>query len=170
MDVFETITSRRSIRRYSDSAVEEDKLIRVLDAARLAPSANNRQEWKFVVVTDQQIRKKLAEAARNQKFVAEAPVVVACCATESDKIMTCGHPAFLIDVAIAIDHMTLAAWAMGLGTCWIGAFYEDRVKEILRIPDRIRVVELLTIGYPAEQPPARPRKQLNEIVCYDFWK
>lgn len=170
MDVFEAIRTRRSIRSYRDAEVEEEKLNKVLDAGRLAPSANNGQEWRFVVVRNGETRHKLGEAACSQKFVAEAPVVIACCSVESEKVLTCGHPAYAIDVAIAIDHMTLAATSLGLGTCWIGAFYEDRVREILGIPDSIRVVELLTLGYPKEKPLPRVRKRLGEIVSYEWWK
>ena len=83
--------------------------------------------------------------------------------------MTCGHPAYAIDLAIAIDHMTLTATELGLGTCWIGAFYEDRVREILNIPPSIRVVELLALGYPKFQPSQRSRKSFEEIVCYEIW-
>ncbi len=169
MDVFEAIQSRRSIRRYLNQPVEEEKLTQVLEAGRRAPSANNRQEWRFVVVQDSDTREKLAEAACGQRFVAEAPVVIACCSDESKHVLTCGHPAYAIDVAIAIDHMTLAAVALGLGTCWIGAFYEDHVREILNIPDSVRVVELLTLGYPAEKPLPRPRKRLDDIVYRERW-
>jgi len=170
MDIFEAIEKRRSIRSYLDKPVEEEKLNRILDAGRLAPSANNRQEWRFIVVRDRTTRKRLMEAAGGQRFVGEAPVVIACCSVESDKMLTCGHPAYAIDVAIAIDHMTLAAAALGLGTCWIGAFYEDRVRDILNIPEGVRVVELLPLGYPAEEPGMRSRKKLNEIVFYEEWE
>ena len=169
MDVFEAIEKRRSIRSYLDKPVEEDKLNRILDAGRMAPSANNRQEWRFIVVRDSTTRKRLMEAAGGQRFVGEAPVVIACCSVESDKMLTCGHPAYAIDVAIAIDHMTLAAVALGLGTCWVGAFYEDRVRDILNIPEWVRVVELLPLGYPDEKPGLRLRKRLNEIVFYEEW-
>lgn len=169
MDVFEAIQTRRSIRSYLNQPVEEEKLTQVLEAGRLAPSANNRQEWRFVVVQDGDKREKLAEAACGQRFVAEAPAVIACCSVESKHVLTCGHPAYAIDVAIAIDHMTLAATALGLGTCWIGAFYEDRVREILNIPDSVRVVELLTLGYPGEKPTPRNRKRLDEIVYREQW-
>lgn len=169
MDVFEAIRARRSIRKYRRQPVEEEKLNRILEAGRLAPSANNRQEWRFVVVQDGDTRQKLSEAACGQTFVADAPVVLACCSVESDRMMTCGHPAYAVDVAISIDHMTLAATALGLGTCWIGAFYEDRVRDILNIPASVRVVELLTLGYPAEQPPSRPRKRLTEVVFRERW-
>lgn len=170
MDVFEAIRSRRSIRSYLDKPVEEEKLTKVLDAGRLAPSANNRQEWRFVVVRNPGTRKRLSKAACNQGFVAEAAVVIACCSIESDKILTCGQPTYTIDLAIAIDHMTLAARALGLGTCWIGAFHEDEVRKILNIPESVRIVELLTLGYPGENPGPRPRKHLDEIVVYEEWK
>jgi len=170
MNVSECIKARRSVRNYLDREVEKEKLNRVLDAARLAPSANNRQHWKFVVVTDPGLRKQLAQAAKNQKFVAEAPVVIAACATETDHIMTCGHPSHLVDLAIAIDHMTLAARELGLGTCWIGAFHQNEVRKILGIPEELEVVELLPLGYPAEWPPAKPRKKLDEIVSYNGWE
>jgi len=170
MDVFEAIRVRRSIRSYANQPVEKEKLMQVLESGRLAPSANNRQEWRFVVVQDPQKRKMLSEAACGQEFVAEAPVVLACCAVESDRIMACGHPAYAVDLAIAIDHMTLAAVGLGLGTCWIGAFHEEQVQKILGIPSTVRVVELLTLGYPAEQPKPRPRKKLDEIVFFENWK
>jgi nitroreductase len=170
MDVFEAIGQRRSVRSYEDRDVEEEKLQQVLEAGRLAPSASNRQEWKFVVVRDEELRQRLVEAANGQGMVGEAPVVIAACAVQHDHIMACGHPCFLVDVAIAIDHMTLAARALGLGTCWIGAFNQEKVRAVLGIPDSVEVVELLPLGYPKEWPGARPRKPLDEIVCYDTWQ
>jgi len=130
MDLMQAIRARRSIRAFLDRPVEEEKLLAVLEAGRLAPSARNMQDWRFIVVKDAATRQKLAKAARDQQFVGQAPVVIAACGT-SDLVMTCGQPAYAIDVAIALDHMTLAAASLGLGTCWIGAFYEDQVKEIL---------------------------------------
>ena len=158
MDVSKAIQSRRSIRAYDSREVEEDKLARVLDSGRLSPSASNRQERRFVVIRDAKTRKLLSEAARNQKFVAEAPVVIAACSVESEYIMACGQFAYSIDTAIAVDHMTLAAVEEGLGTCWIGAFDEKKVKEILDIPEDVRVVALLPLGYPSTLPRPTPRK------------
>lgn len=169
MDVIEAIRKRRSIRRYQQRPVEEEKLNRILEAGRLAPSAKNLQDWKFIVVRDPERRRRLAEAAKNQQFIAEAPVVIAACGTETRYVMTCGQHTYTIDVSIAVDHMTLEATELGLGTCWIGAFYEDRVKEILGVPENIRVVALLPLGYPAEDPAPRPRKPMEEIVCYERW-
>jgi len=169
MEVTEAIRSRRSIRNYLDKPVEEDKLLRVLEAARLAPSASNLQEWRFVVVRDEMTRRKLMDAAKGQRFVGQAPVVIACCAETDEHVMTCGQMCYPINVAIAIDHMTLAAVEEGLGTCWVGAFYADQVKEILGIPEHVPVVELLALGYPAVVPQPTRRLALDEIVKYERW-
>jgi nitroreductase len=169
MDFFETVQARRSVRSFKPDPVDEETLNRILDAARLAPSANNRQEWRFIVVRDPLIRQMLSIAAEGQAFVAEAPVVIAACAVESKHIMHCGHPAFAIDLAIAIEHLALAAASLGLGTCWIGAFNQERVREILGVPGSAAVVELMALGHPAAVPGARPRKSLEEIVAYEKW-
>lgn len=170
MDVMDAIRKRRSVRGYLDREVEHEKLKAVLEAGRLAPSAHNGQEWKFVVVKDKSLREKLSKAARGQKFVAEAPVVIAACAVETDKVMSCGQTAYPIDLAIAVDHMTLKAVEEGLGTCWVGAFYEEQVKPVLGIPEDVRVVVLLPLGYSSVEPGGSNRKPLEEIVCYDGWK
>jgi nitroreductase len=169
MTVYETIENRRSIRAYKNRPVEQEKLDRILEAARKAPSASNRQEWRFVVVRDEALRHRLMAAASNQGFVGEAPVVIACCAETDGHVMRCGQQCYPIDVAIAIDHLTLAATEEGLGTCWIGAFSEREVKDILGIPASVRVVQLLTLGYSDAKPGPRQRKPLKEIVCYDRW-
>lgn len=171
MNIYETIAARQSVRAFEDKDIPEDVLLRLLGAARLAPSACNKQEWRFVVVRDAGRRKELGQAARGQAFVGEAPVVLVCCAETDGHVMSCGQQCYPIDVAIAMDHITLAAAAEGLGTCWIGAFDEARVKEILSIPSEIRVVELLPIGYPADPSPAeKQRLPLNEIVKYERWQ
>jgi nitroreductase len=169
MDVMKAIQSRRSIRAYDTRGVEEEKLIRILESARLSPSAGNRQERRFVIIKDAKTRKLLSEAAKNQSFVAEAPVVIAACSVESEYVMSCGQLAYPIDTAIAVDHITLQAVEEGLGTCWIGAFDEKKVKEILNIPDNVRVVALLPLGYPADIPGHKARKSLAEIVMWEKW-
>lgn len=169
MALMEQIRKRYSVRSYQRRPVEKEKLNAVLEAARLAPSACNVQEWRFVVVQDAETRNKLVPAANNQAFVGEAPVIIVCCATNTDHVMRCGQTAYPIDVAIAIEHMALQAVEEGLGTCWIGSFYEDKVKAILEIPDDIRVVELLTLGYPADKPKPKTRDPIEKIVCYDKW-
>jgi nitroreductase len=170
MDVMNAIKTRKSVRAYLDRPVEEEKLNVVLEAARLAPSASNRQEWRFVIVRDAEIRKKLAAVAGGQAFVGEAPVLIVACAETDGHVMRCGQPCYPIDVAIALDHMSLAAVGLGLGSCWIGLFDEKKVKDILHIPDQIRVVELMPLGYPSD--PAvvsKKRLALDRIVRYEHW-
>lgn len=166
MDTLTAIKERRSIRKYLDRPIEEDKLVQVLEAARLAPSARNAQLWKFVVVRDKAQREKLAKATKYQ-FIAEAPVIIAGVALDPERLMQCEVPAYAVDLAIAMTNITLAACALGLGTCWIGGFDQQVAREALGIPERYKVVELMPLGYPAENPEARSRKSLDEIVCYD---
>ena len=170
MNVIDAIRTRKSVRKYSDKPIENEKLTAVLEAGRLAPSASNRQEWRFIIVRDLATRKKLVDAASRQRFVGEAPAVIVACAETDGHIMRGGLPCFPIDVAIALDHITLAAVEVGLGTCWIGAFDEREVKEILGIPKEIRVVALMPIGYPSDLSAVEKRRlPFNEIVKYEHW-
>jgi nitroreductase len=170
MNVYEAIKLRRSIRAYQERKIEEEELNKVLEAARLAPSASNRQEWKFIVVKDKDLKEKLAIAADEQTFIGEAPIVIVACATESESIMLCGQPRYTVDVSIAMSFIILQARELGLGTCWIGAFNESSVKEILGIPEYIRVVTITPLGYPDEDPPASFRKKMEHIVCFNKYK
>jgi len=167
MNVSEAIKNRYSVRKYKPDPIPEEKLNKILEAARLAPSAHNAQDWKFIVVRDKTKRKQLAIAANSQDFVGEAPVVIVAVATNPDRIMSCGVPTYAVDLAIAIDHMTLQAVEEGLGTCWIGAFSQEKVKEILQIPQQYKVVVLLPLGFPADTPGPKIRKDISEIVSYD---
>lgn len=169
MDVVEAIRARYSCRSYQDRGIHEDTLRRLFDVARMAPSARNIQEWRFVVVRDPETRAKLATASCNQEFVGKAPVVLACCADGDNRKMTCGQFAYPIDLAIIIDHLTLLATAEGLATCWIGAFHADQVREILGIPERVEIVELLTLGYPADAAPEKSRMDIDQITRYEHW-
>jgi nitroreductase len=170
MDVFEAIAARRSVRAYLDRPVGEDILEKVLDAARLAPSARNAQEWRFVVVTDRDVRQRIAAEAARQPFIGTAGVLLACCALTDGRTMRCGQAAYPIDVAIAMDHLSLAAAALGLGTCWIGSFDEELVRRILGIQPGVRVVQLMPLGYPADPAPVpRTRLGLQEIVHRERW-
>lgn len=170
MTVTDAIRTRKSVRSYVDRAVEPEKLDHVLEAARLAPSARNLQEWRIVVVSDAEKRRGLSEAAYGQAFVGQAPLVLICCAETDHHRMRCGLECYPIDVAIAIDHMTLAAVEQGLGTCWIGRFDPDAVRRVCGIPADIEIVQLLPLGYPADPSPvSKPRKSLQEIVRYEQW-
>jgi nitroreductase len=170
MDVFTAISQRSSVRAYKATDVEEDKLKKILEAVRLSPSASNRQEWKFIVVRNEETKKKLAKAAFGQSFIGEAPVVIVACGTESKAIMACGQPAYTVDVSIACAFMILQAYEMGLGTCWIGAFKEDETKKILNIPEHVRVVAMTPLGYPDQPPSQKFRKSLNQIVSFEKYE
>lgn len=170
MNVFDAIKKRSSIRSFMNKPIEPEKLRLVLEAGRLAPSARNLQEWRFIIVKNSETRKKLAFAANGQMFVMEAPVVIVACAVTDERIMSCGQLCYPIDIAIALDHISLAAVELNLGTCWIGAFDEKKVKEILAIPDEVRVVGLMPIGYPAYVvSKEKNRLSFEKIVKYEHW-
>jgi nitroreductase len=170
VDLYEAIKSRYSVRSYLNKPVEQEKLDRILDAARLAPSGSNRQPWKFVVVRDAETRKKLVPTCSNQEFVGQAPVVIAGVGLMPDRIMSCGVPGDPVDVAIALEHVALAATSEGLGTCWIGSFHQDQIRGLLGIPANAKVIEVMTLGYPADHPQPKTRKPMKELVCYDQWQ
>ena len=167
MDVIQAIKTRHSVRSFSDRLLEEDKLLQVLEAGRLAPSARNLQDWRFILVRDPKKIKLLAEAADGQPSVAQAPAVIVVCGTDRH-LMACGQSTDTINCSIALSFMMLEAHELGLGTCWLGRFYADKVKKALDIPDYVSVVAIAPIGYPAdEQPEAKPRKSYGQVVSYD---
>jgi len=163
------IETRHSIRSYKDQEIEEDKLNYVLQAFRKAPSAKNLQPWKLVVIKNKKILTDIAIACNNQTFMEEAPVIIAACAKEEEAYGSMGGymSSYPIDIAIALEHLILAATEKGLGTCWIGAFKEQLVKDILGVPENVRVVALTPLGYPAREASIRGRKPLTEIISYD---
>ena len=167
MNVLDAIKNRRSIRRYDSRPIEDEKLNKVLESARLAPSAANNQAWKFIIVKDESTRSKLAEAAGRQMFVQQAPVVIVACGLEPEKVMLCGQHRYTVDLSIAVSFIMLEAWEQGLGTCWLGHFDEKEVKKILGIPEKARVVAVTPLGYPAEAPQPKPRKSINDIICFE---
>ncbi len=169
MDFLELVKTRYACRFYQPRTVEQSKLLRVLEAVRLAPSGSNRQPWKFIVVQDQEVKRRLVRACANQRFIATAPVVIAGCGLMPDRIMSCGIPGDPVDVAIAMEHLALAATAEGLATCWIGAFSQDEVREVLGVPPTARVIDLMTLGYPADGPHPKTRKPLSEIITLNYW-
>ena len=166
MDFYEVVKTRRSVRAYGTEPVEDDKLKRILEAARLAPTAANRQPLHFYVIRDPQTRQKLLEAYSQQWF-ADAPVIICACARPSEGWVRMDGKCYAdVDATIAMDHLILAATAEGLGTCWIGAFNPPRLREVLSIPEELEPVAMTPLGYPAVQPTAKPRKPLDEICEY----
>ncbi len=169
MSVLRIIKERRSVRRYKPDPIPPEALLRVLEAARFSPSGKNLQPWKFILVRDSQVKRRLAEASVGQSFIAGAPIVVVACGFPDECYSRMGNymKSWPVDVAIALEHLILQAQEEGLGTCWIGAFEEKEVKRILQIPDNVKVLALTPLGFPDEKPSSRGRKSLNEIVGYD---
>ncbi|HDI12781.1 MAG: nitroreductase family protein [Hadesarchaea archaeon] len=168
MDVFDVIKGRRSVRRFKPDPIEESDLEKILDAGRNAPSAGNCQPLELIVVRNEKIKRQLVKSALGQSFLAEAPVVVVVCANvsrTSNRYGKRGAELYCIqDTAAAIQNMLLAAYALGYGTCWVGAFDEEAVAKSIKAPEGIRPVGIIPIGRPAEKPKAPPRISLNEIV------
>ncbi|MDR3144652.1 MAG: nitroreductase family protein [Treponema sp.] len=171
MDIFESIRKRYSVRAFKDKPVEYEKLQAIFQAVREAPSARNAQEWRFILVTNRDLRKQVA-AAGGQPFLSRCPIIVAACAETDCRVMRCGEPAYPIDVAIAIDHLTLAAVQLGLGTCWVASFDPAPVKTALGIPPEAPVVALVALGYPEEEEKPgtdKPRLRMSEFLWENAW-
>ena len=169
MMVLDAILKRYSCRSYHDKIIEQDKLDCILEAARLAPSARNTQDWRFVVVTDNAIKSQVAGTTNRPEVFEKAGAIIAAC-SNSDDIMRCGQAIGPIDISIALEHICLQAADLGLGTCWIGSFDTDKVRQILSIPEDVAIIELMTVGYPADSKPEPKREPIEKIVCYDTWK
>ena len=169
MTILETVRKRYSCRAYQERAVEQEKLDEIFEAARLAPSARNLQDWRFVVVKDKETKIKVAEAANNQRFLEDAGVIVVGC-SNSDNVMRCGQAIGPIDVAIGLEHMALQATELGLGTCWIGSFFPEKVRPILGIPEDVAIIELMAIGYAADEQKVQKREAIENVLCYEKWQ
>jgi nitroreductase len=169
MSVLEVIQKRRSVRKYKENPIPEEVLLRVLEAARLAPSGKNFQPWKFIIVKDKALKEKLAQASAGQFFIAKAPIIIVGCGFPDNCYARMGRymKSWSVDVTIALEHLILQAQEEGLGTCWIGSFEEEEVKAILNVPEEVKVLALTPLGYPDEIPPPRGRKSLDEIISYD---
>jgi len=173
MDVFEAIKGRRSVRAFKRQNVSEETVEKLIDAGRWAPSAGNIQPWEFIIVRKAEIKAKLAEAALGTGFIEEAPVVIVVCADENRSMQGYGVRGktlyCLQDTAAAIQNIHLAAFALGLGTCWVGAFQEEEAKEALKIPNGVRPVAIIPLGYAAEPVSPRRRRSVDQIVHYEVF-
>lgn len=165
MNVYETILKRRSIRAFKKEKLDTEKIFKLLNAARWAPSAGNRQPWHFIIVLNDELKEKLVPICRNQSFIADASCIIVGLANieKSPKWA-------IVDTTIALEHIVLAACELGLGSCWIGAFDENEVKKLLKIPEKYKVVALIPVGFPAESPPPRSRKEIHEIYSINTFE
>jgi nitroreductase len=161
MDVFKCIIGRRSVRSYQDREVPEEALQKILEAARWSPSASNQQPWEFIIIRNRGLLQKIATKARYGSFIADAPMAIAVVTDPSTK----WH---IIDGSTAVQNMTLAAWEMGIGTCWIGSLERDEVKGLLGIPEEFHLLTILPFGYPAKVGKSS-RKEIQPVVHENRW-
>jgi len=181
LKMIEEIRNRRSIRKYINKPIEEEKIVQLLESARLAPSGSNTQPWHFIIVKSESNRQRLAERSHDQKWMLSAPVFIVCVADIRSRIkedidISLNESSsqeelkqIIRDTAIAVEHMVLEAENLGLGTCWVAWFTQDEIRPILNIPPDKYVVCILTVGYSNEVPRARPRKKLEEMVHNEIW-
>jgi nitroreductase len=168
MDVLEVIKSRRSVRAFKKNDVSERQIMKLIDAARQAPSAGNIQPWEFVIVKDSKRKHQLSVAALNQTFIKKAPVVIVVCANETRSKLGYGNRGVNLyciqDTAAAIENLLLVAHAMDLGACWVGAFREEIARNVLNTPAHVRPVAIIPIGHPSKKPTTRSRRPLEDII------
>lgn len=185
MEFDEVIISRKSVRSFQEKEISEEILNNMMEAARLSPSFQNRQCWRFIVVRDKKIIKDLAlrsgMISKVNFFIKDAPVVIVACADPAKSGTMNNQNYYLVDTAIAFQQMMLTAWNHGVGSCWLAAFNERYVREILEIPPNIRVVALSPFGYPKEKKSlyekavktfagSKKRNELNKIISYEKWR
>jgi len=172
LDVFETIRKRKSVRSYAKTLIPEEVLVKALEATRLAPSAGNIQPWHFIIVRDEDKRARIAKGCRYGRFLAESSVVIVACGDKK------ASPSwYALDTAIALEHLVLAATALGLGTCWVGSFNQEDIREMLKLPEKFEVVALMALGYPRRKVDllakilhmVRRRKKLEDIVSLETY-
>ncbi|MCD6122866.1 MAG: nitroreductase family protein [Spirochaetales bacterium] len=169
MQVIPEILNRKSIVDFKPDPIEKDKLERVLEAGRLAPSAKNRQEWRFIVITDKKKRDKIKDAAFGQEHVGQAPAIIVACTTNIDYRMPNGQLAYPIDLTFPVSFMMVQAVHEGLGTCCVTTYDEQEIKEFLSVPYSMRAVMLLLVGYAASEPEPSPRKNFKQVFSYNHW-
>jgi nitroreductase len=160
MDVATAIQTRRSIRKYKNKEIPHETLSEILEAARQAPSGANRQPWQIVIVTDQDKRKALVPICKDQKFVGDCSAFIAGIDDPAQKWAR-------VDLAIAMEHIALMAVEKGLGTCWIGAYDQEKLATFLGVPKGLVVTACMALGYPDESPDARSRKPMTDLVHWE---
>ncbi|MEN4017157.1 MAG: nitroreductase family protein [Methanobacterium sp.] len=168
MELFDAIMNRRSIRKFKDEVLEDELIEKIVEAGIWAPSAGDLESWDAVIVKDEQTKVQIAVAAYVQEFAAKAPVLIVICANMANSGAIYGKRGrelyCIQDASCAAQNMMLAAYALGLGTTWIGAFKEEDVADLLQLPSHVRPVALIPIGYPDEEPEAPPRRSVKEVL------
>jgi len=172
MEVLEAIKSVKSVSKYKPDPVPEQKVQTVVNAARLAISADNLQPWKFIVVSDEDRKRKLLGMTTDGKKLPDAPLMVVACARLDEAVAMVGGymNSYPVDVGMAVAHLTVAATSEGLGTSWVFSFNEEKVKALLGIPVDAHVVGLTALGFPEAFEPPAGRKHLSEILAYNAYE
>mgnify|MGYP001122967184 CR=1 FL=1 len=169
-DILNVIEERKSIRGFEDRPVEKEKLLKIVEAARLAPTARNRQEWKTIIITDRKIIKEMVKVCNGQKWVETAGAIFVPVSTENEYIMRCGVNGGVVDTTIVLQTIVLEAQNQGLGSCYIGSFYQDKIKKLLNIPEKYRVIQVLPVGYPKAEGGPRKRKEIEEFYSFERYE
>jgi nitroreductase len=174
MEFSDVIQKRKSIRSYLSNPPPDDIIDDIIEKARLAPSWMNKQCWHFIIIKDSETIGLIAKTSIINRWIKQAPVLIIACADPHQSGSHNDIDYYPVDVAIAMEHIVLAATNNGLGTCWIGSFHEEKIKTILQIPPRIRIIALTPLGYPNEKNVQilirrGKRKKLTEITHYDHW-
>ena len=169
MEFSEVIRKRISIRKFKKQSVEKEKIDTLLNTLAVAPSASNRQQWKFVAVTDKEVLAKLVVAAESRPPVSVAPLVFCICSTENEEVNDSGINRGAIDGSIASTYLHLASVDLGLGSCWVGSFDQKLAAEAIGCPDYAKVISLFAVGYPDEDPNPRPRKPVEQVIAYNHF-
>ncbi|MBI5459699.1 nitroreductase family protein [Methanobacterium sp.] len=171
MEIFETISQRRSIRLFKKEDIDESLILKIIQAGVWAPSAGNLQSWELILVKNPQSRQKLSEAAYMRDFIAKAPVVMVPCVNQRVSGAIYGNRGVELysiqDVSCAVENMLLMAHALGIGTCWVGAFDEQEVRDLLKTPSYVRPVALVPMGYPDEKPYPPPRRDVDDFLHFE---
>lgn len=167
METLECIKTRRSVRKFKKKEIEKEKLMKILEAAIYAPSSGNLQNWEFIIVRDEENKKLIAKAALNQNFIADASIIIIACSND-DKVIFYGKRGkdlyAIENVSAAIQNILLAANDLGIGSCWVGAFDEKEIKKILKIPENVRPIAIIPLGYPEKISETPVRRPISEVV------
>jgi len=164
MNIREVFEKRKSIRKFTGEPITEDQIKTIMEAAQIAPSASNMQPYKFIVIKDDETKRNFRKIAVPQRFVQKAAVIFVALGNKERDYW------YKVDIGIAVQQMALQTAELGLGSCWIGAFERDKVRELLKVPDDWEIVALLPVGVPAQDPPARPRKSLDVLFVKDSFQ
>jgi nitroreductase len=170
MNVLQAIKTRKSVRTYLDKDVENEKLTNILEMVKLAPSFLNRQEWRLIIIRNIETKKRLVNDANCSSFILKSPIVIVGCARPLAKLANTDQSSNIIDAIIALDHLSLSAIEHDLGTCWSSIFEEDKIKEILEIPNEVKIVALMSLGYPKDLSMSeKKRLSLKQLIKYEKW-